>query len=388
MSTPVINPSEGWDEIPVHASYQVWRDKPDHGKIRFSALQRVTYAPTGQPPRTIYAGGPVSEITIGKTDEQDPTVRAMVRAAMRAADEARPGFDGMAWDIWWDTVYVPSAIFTSFPASDDPNISPQGWTIMAKETLQSGKGREYAVPLHLSMLDNEVPGLNLATVEVPSGSPTVPAPSTAKGQPGGLASLDYQGKVPASQLPDGFEGLPDAEDGQFLARVAGEWTGVEPPTGGVSSWDDLADKPPVIAAGANAANARAAIEAVGSSDSRLSDARTPTTHEHPAADLSDSTTVGRSVLTATSAASARSAIGVVDATVSAKGLVELATTAETQDGTDTARAVTPAGMAAAALTKRPGASGRFGGVYATEGDIPTGSLGPGDVGTWFVVMGS
>lgn len=53
-------------------------------------------------------------------------------------------------------------------------------------------------------------------------------------------------------------------------------------------------------------------------DSRLSDARTPTAHTHPATDVSDSTSVGRSVLTAADAAAARAAIGanpVVDTTV-------------------------------------------------------------------------
>ncbi|WP_212718910.1 hypothetical protein, partial [Blastococcus sp. CCUG 61487] len=44
-------------------------------------------------------------------------------------------------------------------------------------------------------------------------------------------------------------------------------------------------------------------------DPRLSDARPPTAHGHAVADLSDSTTVGRSVLTAADAAAARTAIG-------------------------------------------------------------------------------
>lgn len=48
---------------------------------------------------------------------------------------------------------------------------------------------------------------------------------------------------------------------------------------------------------------------VDTTDPRLSDARTPTTHTHPASQVSDSTTVGRSVLTAADAAAARTAIG-------------------------------------------------------------------------------
>lgn len=42
---------------------------------------------------------------------------------------------------------------------------------------------------------------------------------------------------------------------------------------------------------------------------------------------------------------------VVDATTSVKGIVELATTAETTTGTDTVRAVTPAGVKAVADTR-------------------------------------
>jgi len=66
-------------------------------------------------------------------------------------------------------------------------------------------------------------------------------------------------------------------------------------------------------------------------------------------DITDSTTVGRAVLTAANAAAARSAIGAAPtdaATTSASGLVELATDTEATTGTDTVRAVTPHGLAA------------------------------------------
>ena len=49
--------------------------------------------------------------------------------------------------------------------------------------------------------------------------------------------------------------------------------------------------------------------AVITTDPRLSDARTPTAHTHPASAISDSTATGRSVLTAADAAAARTAIG-------------------------------------------------------------------------------
>lgn len=98
----------------------------------------------------------------------------------------------------------------------------------------------------------------------------------------------------------------------------------------------------------------------------------PATHSHTAAQISDSTATGRSVLTAADAAAARTAIGAGTsnlalgttastakagnysppaATTTAQGVVELATTAEATTGTDTARAVTPAGLKAVADTK-------------------------------------
>ena len=71
---------------------------------------------------------------------------------------------------------------------------------------------------------------------------------------------------------------------------------------------------------------------VQGSDSRLSDARTPTTHTHPASEVSDSTTTGRSLLTAADAAAARSAIG---AGTSSLTIGTTSTTAQAGDWTPT-----------------------------------------------------
>jgi len=88
--------------------------------------------------------------------------------------------------------------------------------------------------------------------------------------------------------------------------------------------------------------------AAAGNDARLSDARTPTAHTHTAANISDSTTVGRSVLTAADATAARTAISAASnalATDTAAGLTELATVSETVLGTDTTRVITPATLA-------------------------------------------
>ncbi len=59
-----------------------------------------------------------------------------------------------------------------------------------------------------------------------------------------------------------------------------------------------------------AAGNAASGEIVKGSDTRLSNARTPTAHTHPATDISDSTAAGRALLTAASAAAQRTALGV------------------------------------------------------------------------------
>jgi len=100
----------------------------------------------------------------------------------------------------------------------------------------------------------------------------------------------------------------------------------------------------------------------------------PASHTHTAANISDATTVGRNVLTATDATAVRGVIGAGTsslvigtnagtakagdyappaATESASGVVELATTTEATTGTDTVRAVTPAGLKIVADTKAP-----------------------------------
>lgn len=55
--------------------------------------------------------------------------------------------------------------------------------------------------------------------------------------------------------------------------------------GGPADWSSITGKPAVIAAGADKAAARTAVDAVATTDPRLSDARTPTAHAHAVADV-------------------------------------------------------------------------------------------------------
>jgi len=60
-------------------------------------------------------------------------------------------------------------------------------------------------------------------------------------------------------------------------------------------------------------------DAVGTSDARLSDARTPTTHSQSASTISDSTAAGRALLTAADAAAQRTSLGLGTAATAAFG---------------------------------------------------------------------
>ena len=230
-----VNPSRRWDRVPVYGVYLRADDTPLAGQIDFALPQRVQRVDG----RIIYAEGASVSVTIGDMAQQDATARAVVRAAWRAADQAADGagFNATAWDTWWDTIIVPAAVFASFPAMDDPDIvhnPDQLASVTVTERIPSGK--KYAIRPMIAHLAQPIPGINLGLVDVPPGSPTVPAPIYSKGLPGGVASLDEAGKVPLAQIPDGLGG-----------------------GGGVSSWDDLEDKPQVIAAGATAQQARDAI---------------------------------------------------------------------------------------------------------------------------------
>lgn len=131
--------------------------------------------------------------------------------------------------------------------------------------------------------------------------------TSARNQPNGYAGLDSSGQIAASQLPSYVD---DVIEGANLAAFPGtgeggkiyvaldtnktyRWSGSTyvvisetlaiGTTSGTAkagdyqpTWSEVTSKPAVIAAGADQAAARTAIGAVGTTDPRLSDARTPT----------------------------------------------------------------------------------------------------------------
>lgn len=232
---------------------------------------------------------------------------------------------------------VPS-LSLMVPATDDPDIQQDGWLVTVEVSFSDAQLTERYV-IEVPLADRPIPdggtgaGVNLRTIALSTQMPPQAA-MYGVGRPLGLALLSEDGLA-----------VLDA-DGNPITGGGG---------GGSSAWGDITGKPAVIAAGATQAEARTAIDAA------------PSSHSHEAVQIADSTSVGRQVLTAASAAEARTAIdaqaagayltSVPDATTSTKGAVELATTTEATAGTDTVRAVTPAGLKAAVDALVSGAPG-------------------------------
>jgi len=191
------NPSTRWDPIPVWGWYYASPGVPAEGNIAFTVADRIRRTDG----TAIYPGCAKVEVRIGDSVGQDGAVRSAVRAGLLARDTAAAAaagvtFNAAAWDAAWDAA-LTAAVFTSYYASDDPDIIEKGYQVQVDErlTIPYGSGKTYFIQPMLSDLAKPVPGINLADVEVPPGSPNAPAPIYAKGQPGGVAGLDADGAV-------------------------------------------------------------------------------------------------------------------------------------------------------------------------------------------------
>lgn len=199
------------------------------------------------------------EVRVGHPDDQDAIVRNQIKAAVRAADEAALGaaFDGVAWDAKWDADVATKGVFTSFYASDDPDVTPQGWQVQVTESMASGKVY-YIQPL-LAQLDAPIPGINLASIDVPPGAPSAPAPVYMKDTAGGIAALDEQKRVIANGIVD---------DNGNPIDLGG---------GGATTVDELTDATMIGKAVVKATSATAARDAIGAGTSNLQLGVGPTT---------------------------------------------------------------------------------------------------------------
>lgn len=251
------NPTLGWDRIPV---YGWWFDNPGvpaSGYIEMATTQRVRRVDG----RAIYAGGTSRVVTIGKPEDRDEVIAAAVKAKMKARSQALLGaeFDEAAWEERWNR-HLAAAIFTSYWAADDPDVTPSGagedgYQVTVREVLDSGAGKPYLIQPLMAHLDLPIPGINLADIDVPPGTPSIPAPVYAKNQPGGIAGLDAQGRV-----VDAFGNVVGEVDLNDVRQAVADELAENPPEVN-ASWDNLDDKPEVIAAGTTQAQARQAIAA-------------------------------------------------------------------------------------------------------------------------------
>lgn len=402
--------TRAWDQVPV---YGWWQSQPgvalpEGSRVRFTIVgtDRVRRVDG----RMIYPGGIIREVTIGKPEDQDDTVKARIHDAMRAAAEAAQGaeFDSVAWEAEWSAA-LPHAIFTSFYATDDTDVTPQGWQVKVSEHIPgAGGGKEYMIEPVVAQIDpaEGIPGINLAAMDPPPGSPTVPAPVYAKGQPNGIAPLGVDAKVPLEYLPDdiGGGGVPLTEYQTQVASLP-DYPEVFPPdTSGLAqvattgAYTDLTGRPsiPTTAADVGAVPTTRTVNGKPLSSNVTLDASdvsaVPTTRTVAGKPLSADVTltagdVGAVPTTRTVAGKALSSnvtltpsdVGVSTSSTSTAGLVELATTAEATTGTDTQRAVTPAGLKA-------GLDARIGGglVFLGAGPTPPDPSGLPDNHVWLL----
>ena len=260
----MVNPSSGWDRVPVFGVWLRSDNTPSGGKVTLAANSRITRVDG----RTIYPEGASVSLVIGDPTAQDSTVRSAVRGSWRANDATLLGaeFDGVAWDSWWDDVVVPAAIFTSFPATDDPDIVQHDWSVTVTESLISGRGKIYSITPLMTHLETAIPGINLGAIEVPPGSPTATAPMYAKGVAGGVAALDLDGDV------------VDSSGNKVVGGSGG--------SGGASTAAEITDATAVGRAVLTASSASVARAAIGAGTSNL----TIGTVEGTAADAEATTT--------------------------------------------------------------------------------------------------
>lgn len=201
----MANPTRAWDRVPF---WCVYRNPITGGPLDVTVEITASGTFTRVDGREIYLEGATVKVRAGVLEDQDPDVRAAVRDAWRAEDQARLGaqFDGLAWDVTWDTQIVPAGVFGQFPGIDDPDIVQTNFSATVVERLKNSQARRYPIQPRLAHLDLPIPGINLATIEVPPGGPFDPPLMYAKGIAGGVASLDETGKVPLAQLPSGIGG--------------------------------------------------------------------------------------------------------------------------------------------------------------------------------------
>src|SRR5690606_31870964 len=171
--------TRAWDQVPV---YGWWQSQPgvalpEGSRVRFTIVgtDRVRRVDG----RMIYPGGIIREVTIGKPEDQDVTVKTRIHDAMRADAQADQGaeLDYVAWEAEWSDA-LPRSIFPSLYATDDTDVTPQGWQVKVSEHIPgAGGGKEYMIEPVVAQIDpaEGVPRGNRASWDRPAGAPPAAA---------------------------------------------------------------------------------------------------------------------------------------------------------------------------------------------------------------------
>ena len=249
-------------------------------------------------------------------------------------------------------------------------VDPSGltWCWRVTERTDSGGTVRYvSVPDSAAVVEY----VDLPDVDPTTLQPWAPASPEAAYQ-AALDNLDVETAVETYLLANPVSVPVTSVNAQTGAVVLGAADVGADPAGtaaGLVGTLVIPDSPGDIGA-ASAAHTHAPTDITGTAvittDPRLSDARTPLAHSHTLADVTDAGTAAAEDVEAFAPAlttdqnyvtdaqlvvigntSGANTGDEPDASTTVKGIVELATTAEATTGTDTTRAVTPAGVAAA-----------------------------------------
>ena len=142
---PALSPS--WSTVNVHANYRDGAG-PDSGSVLFTFTDRIVSATDD----VIFASGATFDIKLGLNT---------------------------------------GSVSVDLPCVDDPDISPNNWSIKVEEKLKSGRGATYYIKPTLAMVST---GLNLRTILVPASLPA-PEATIRVGVPGGLAVYNANGDL-------------------------------------------------------------------------------------------------------------------------------------------------------------------------------------------------
>lgn len=158
-----------------------------------------------------------------------------------------------------ETVILPGTVVATLvngefsielPATNDPDIQPNGWTYSVEERFSNGGGRKYEIDVPYDAIR-----IDLSTVAPVTASP---------GDPTAFVTLSA------------FEALDSAFEQHLLDGGEG---------GGVSSWDDLTDKPTVFPP---SAHDHEIADVTGLSDEL--DGKASASHTHAQSDITGLTT--------------------------------------------------------------------------------------------------